>query len=364
MLPTERRARLLRELRVHGTVRTEEFALRVGASGMTVRRDLADLELAGMLQRVHGGAVSPSEPLAAPRASAPVATIGMVVPSATYYFPDIIRGAREAIAAADSRMILAVSDYSRAREREQITRLLDRGVDGLLVAPASHAPDDPQTYELLAAAPAAVVVLERSLDGSPWQGELDIVRCDHEVGGQLAAAHLLETGCTRIVVATRTGPTAPLVRAGVRRALGAVGLEPAAVTLPPAGAPAAAVHEALTALVDRCRTGDVDGVIVVPDEVAIGLVDLAEDAGLSIPADLAVIAYDDEVAALCATPLTAIAPPRHDVGESGAHLCLRRVMSRLRADSPRAWSSLALSPVLRVRGTTGNSVPAPPWASR
>ncbi|UFU03329.1 substrate-binding domain-containing protein [Ruania suaedae] len=351
MLPTERRAQLLRELRVHGAVRTEEFAMRVGSSGMTVRRDLADLEQAGLLRRVHGGAEAPGEP-SAPRGSAPVATIGMVVPSATYYFPDVIRGARAAVAAAGSRMILAVSDYSQAREREQIGRLLARGVDGLLVAPASHATADPETYELLAGAPAAVVVLERSLEASPWEGELDVVRCDHDVGGRLSATHLLQTGCTRLLVATRAGPTAPLVRAGVRRVVEEAGLGMETVTLPPADAPGSVVAEAMADLVGRARSGAIDGVVVVPDEVAIGLVDLAEDAGVRVPQDLAVIAYDDEVAALCATPLTAIAPPRHDAGEAGAQLCLRRVLSRLRSGEPRAWSSLALSPTLRVRATT------------
>ncbi|QOR71184.1 substrate-binding domain-containing protein [Ruania alkalisoli] len=352
MLPTERRARLLRELRVHGTVRTEEFALRVGASGMTLRRDLAELEQQGLLRRVHGGAVSSSEPATSPRSSAPVATIGMVIPSASYYFPDVIRGAQAAITAAGSRMILAVSEYSPTREREQITRLLDRGVDGLLVAPASHATEDPETYRLLANAPAAVVVLERSLEGSPWQGELDVVRCDHEVGGQRAATHLLESGCTRLLVATRRGPTAPLVRAGARQVAQAAGLKLEVLTLPPATAPGAELHQALAAIADRARTGDVDGVIVVPDEVAIGLVDLAEDAGLAVPGDLAVVAYDDEVAALCATPLTAVAPPRRDAGTSGAELCLRRVMARLRSDVAPARSNLALSPALKIRETT------------
>ncbi|WP_156225516.1 LacI family DNA-binding transcriptional regulator [Pseudactinotalea suaedae] len=352
MLPAERRARLLRELRVHGTVRTEEFAANIGASGMTIRRDLADLEAAGLLHRVHGGAVAPSEHGLAPRVSAPVATIGMVVPSATYYFPEVIRGTRAALGDAGARLILAVSDYSAAREREQIGRLLARGVDGLLVTPASHAADDPMTYELLAQAPAAVVVMERSLDGSPWHGALEVVRCDHEVGGVLAAEHLLATGCTRIVVATRTGPTAPLVRRGVARAAAAAGLETVALTLPSADAPPAALQETLRDLVARCTSAEVDGVVVVPDEVAIGLVDAAEDAGIAVPDDLAVVAYDDEVAALCATPLTAVAPPRREVGETGAQLCLRRVMSRLRASAPHAWARMELTPELRIRSTT------------
>ncbi|WP_154795435.1 LacI family DNA-binding transcriptional regulator [Occultella kanbiaonis] len=352
MLPADRRARLLRELRIHGTVHTEGFAMDVGASGMTIRRDLVDLERAGLLHRVHGGAVAAGAADEMSRSSAPVATIGMVVPSATYYFPDVIRGARAALGAAGARLILAVSDYSAVREREQITRLLSRRVDGLLVTPTVHAADDPATYELLATAAPAVVVLERSLDHSRWHGTLDTVRCDHEVGGVLAAEHLLATGCTRVLVAARSSTTAPLVGAGVTRALAAAGLQPEVLVLPPAQAPAAALQEALQGVVDRCRAGTVDGVVVIPDEVAIGLVDAAEDARLRVPGDLAVVAYDDEVAALCATPLTAVAPPRREVGYSGARLCLDRVMSRLRASTPGAWSRIELSPDLRIRSTT------------
>lgn len=352
MLSAERRAQLLRELRVHGAVRTEEFAVRVAASGMTIRRDLADLEAAGLLRRVHGGAVAAGERVALSRTSAPVATIGMVVPSATYYFPDVIRGARAALGEAGARLVLAVSDYAPDREREQIGRLLARGVDGLLVTPSAHAADDAATYELLASAAPPVVVLERSLDGSPWHGALDSVRCDHEVGGVLAAEHLLASGCSRVVVATRTGPTAPLVRAGVARALNGAGLGAEELGLPDADAPPAAQQRVLQELVRRCTAGEVDGVVVLPDEVAIGLVDIAEDAGVRIPEDLAIVAYDDEVAALCATPLTAVAPPRYEVGEAGAQLCLQRVLSRMRGGATRAWSSLELSPELRVRAPT------------
>lgn len=354
MLPAERRARLLRELRVHGAVRTEEFAAAIGASGMTIRRDLADLERAGLLRRVHGGAVAAAERSVAPMASAPVATIGMVVPSASYYFPDVIRGARSALGAAGARLVLAVSDYSPVREREQIERLLSRGVDGLLVTPAAHATDESATYELLARARAraAVVILERSVDGSPWHGVLDTVRCDHTVGGALAAEHLVATGCRRIAVATRTGPTAPLVREGVGRALDAAGLRTELVPLPRTAAPPAELQHSLLELVDRARAKALDGVIVLPDEVAIGLVDVAEDAGLRVPEDLAVVAYDDEVAALGATPLTAVAPPREEVGDTGAQLCLRRVLERMRGSTPRAPSRIELSPELRTRATT------------
>ena len=52
-----RRRVVLELLESHGRVRLDDVAARLGVSGMTVRRDLAELEAAGLLRRVRGGAV-------------------------------------------------------------------------------------------------------------------------------------------------------------------------------------------------------------------------------------------------------------------------------------------------------------------
>ena len=56
MLPAERRARILDELRGTRVVSTEDLAQSLSVSGETIRRDLAGLERQGLLARVHGGA--------------------------------------------------------------------------------------------------------------------------------------------------------------------------------------------------------------------------------------------------------------------------------------------------------------------
>ncbi|MET4225629.1 DeoR/GlpR family DNA-binding transcription regulator [Oerskovia enterophila] len=60
MLKDERQARILDLLRTEGRVVASELPERIGVSGHTVRRDLAELSEAGHLQRVHGGAVARS----------------------------------------------------------------------------------------------------------------------------------------------------------------------------------------------------------------------------------------------------------------------------------------------------------------
>ena len=58
MLPTERRLKIVDEVHDSGVVRAESLAEQFGVSLETVRRDLRDLELQGLLQRVYGGATT------------------------------------------------------------------------------------------------------------------------------------------------------------------------------------------------------------------------------------------------------------------------------------------------------------------
>lgn len=57
-----RRSRLLEILDAEGSVSIAEVSDSLGVSPMTLRRDLADLEAAGRLRRVRGGAVAPARP--------------------------------------------------------------------------------------------------------------------------------------------------------------------------------------------------------------------------------------------------------------------------------------------------------------
>jgi DeoR/GlpR family transcriptional regulator of sugar metabolism len=56
-LPQERQQAILEELRLRGRVVASELSHRFGVSEDTIRRDLRDLASAGLLKRVHGGAL-------------------------------------------------------------------------------------------------------------------------------------------------------------------------------------------------------------------------------------------------------------------------------------------------------------------
>ena len=60
LLPDDRRRMIVELLRSRGSVSVAELEAEFGISLMTARRDLAELERAGYLQRTHGGAVLPA----------------------------------------------------------------------------------------------------------------------------------------------------------------------------------------------------------------------------------------------------------------------------------------------------------------
>ncbi|HET6860509.1 MAG TPA: substrate-binding domain-containing protein, partial [Streptomyces sp.] len=80
------------------------------------------------------------------------------------------------------------------------------------------------------------------------------------------------------------------------------------------------------------------------------LVQQLADSGMRVPQDCSVVAYDDVVAALGSTPLTAVAPPKAEVGRVAAELLLRRLMEPPEPGTGGA-RRVELLPELMVRGS-------------
>ena len=88
----------------------------------------------------------------------------------------------------------------------------------------------------------------------------------------------------------------------------------------------------------------ITGLLVHSDPEAMAFVDLALTRGISIPEDLSIIAYDDEVAGLFSPALTAVRPPRRSIGRAAVRLATDRI-----ADPRRPTHRIMISPSLRIR---------------
>ncbi|MGX5696612.1 substrate-binding domain-containing protein [Agromyces soli] len=348
---------IMRELELRGSLEITPFAAKLGASTMTLRRDLAELEAKGLLVRVHGGAVSRA--VAAQRersadgrgaARRPVATIGMITPSASYYYPEVIRGARDAARELNCRIVLGTTNYSEREELRQAQRLLAGGVDALMITPSRIRIEGTELHELLVDAPVPVVVVERAVDERTG-GRLECVRSDHAYGAELAVRHLAELGHERIALAARESPTTPWLVDGFERATARLGDDPVLHrTLPSPDAGDDRSVEAVGAFLDECLAGGYTAALILSDVDAVAFTDLAAERGVRVPEDFAVVAYDDEIAALAQVPLTAVAPPKRDLGYAALRLCLDRIKQS--DASGRAVTRTAMLPELIERDST------------
>ena len=349
MLARERHDLILRHLALRGSVQLSELMTVLGVSEITVRRDLTQLAAAGLLTRTHGGAIAVER---GPRPAPATALVGVVVPSSTAYFPSIIEGAQAEARRRNVRLVMSVSHYKHDKERDSVRRLVELGVRGILLTTADDEADDDAT-EWLASIPVPVVMVERPLPDRNLLSRHDHVSTDHVYGAFAALRHFAALGHTSVGFALNdVTPTAHWLSLGYDQAVERLGLDPAAprVALPRIRE-FDEVDARLNAFLDECSAAGTRAVFVHTDMHGGRLVEIAVERGLRVPEDLAVISYDDEVAALSYVPLTAVSPPKRRVGAEAVTM----LMNRLDAAPGEEWSphDLRLLPQLVVRASCG-----------
>jgi DNA-binding LacI/PurR family transcriptional regulator len=149
------------------------------------------------------------------------------------------------------------------------------------------------------------------------------VSVDNVHGGRLAAGHLVQLGHRRIAyVAGPANSSSDLDRlAGYRQALVEAGIEPDPALVVAGNGRADGGERALEPLLSTDKPPT--AVFCYNDLTAIGLVHAAQQRGLSIPGDLAVVGFDDILfAAYFCPPLTTVAQPRIEMGQQAMHMML------------------------------------------
>ena len=244
--------------------------------------------------------------------------IAVIVPDITNPFYGVMtRGLADTVDEGGYGTYVCNTDGLPQREQKFVEDALDRGVDGIVMAPV-HVTDE-QIGEL-----ARFGVPIVCLGDSVASVEVDRVLVDDEEGARAATLHLIARAPDQ--VAMITGPAgAGLARVrGYRRALEETGRAFDPRLTRDGGWNRQGGEQAMLALMELDPRPD--AVFCANDLMALGAMDAARRVGLAIPDDVALVGFDDVEAAELVTPsLTTVVNPSYETGRSAGRLLLKRM---------------------------------------
>lgn len=237
--------------------------------------------------------------------------LGLVTHSFQPYTAEVLKGVMDALSQSGYDLIIyANSDlygtYSEGWERRHLARLSGTLTDGcIVVTPWSKLES---TTPLVAIDPAT-------------DSTVPSVMADNLAGATMAVEHLLSLGHRRIgFIAGRRGLAAAASREeGYRKALTDAGV-PIDTTLIGTGDfnPASAVPLARDLL---CRPDRPTAIFAASDGMALKVVEVAKDLGLSVPGDLSVVGFDNIPESALADPgLTTVDQSMYRLGHEAARM--------------------------------------------
>jgi LacI family transcriptional regulator len=235
------------------------------------------------------------------------------------YFTDVVAAIEAAAGRAGHTLLLGDTREDPEHELRIVRALAERQVDGMLLAPTVGAVEYALPY--LESQGVPVVLLDRFVDVA-----LDQVGCDNEQPTARLTEHLIGLGHRRIAMAIGIpglSTTIERVR-GYRLALEQGGLEFDPELLAEGGSLRDQAQAAMHALLDL--PDPPTAVVSGNNFMTIGLLRAIADRGLSVPEDIALVAFDDfEWADLFAPRLTVIRQPTTELGSRAVELLLSRL---------------------------------------
>lgn len=273
-------------------------------------------------------------------------TIGHVVTDCTN--PNTaqqIRAVQDVTTREGYSVVLFDTNERTDRQAESLHLLEEQVVDGVILTPARSHDDGLARF---IARGNRLVLLNRDVDGL----DVDRVTIDNRAGAHAAIRHLLDLGHRRIAYVTGRQEISTVRErlAGYQDALvkARVAADPRLVCRAEIDPEAAA--EATRRLLERKRRPT--AIFTYNDLMAVGALVAIREAGLRVPEDISLVGHDDILyAPYLQVPLTTVAQPTRELGETAARL----LVDRLRGDDG-PLRRIVLAPKLVVRASTAAPV--------
>ncbi len=276
------------------------------------------------------------------------ASVGVIIPDIVNpYYSLLVRGAEDTLKKSGYSLFLCNSDHDIVKEKEYVSILIEKGVDGIILDSAES--DCDCQLELLDDKHIPYVLVDRIIeDPVKYTG----VYVDNREGGHQAASHVFsEPGCRLLFI---NGPIeysqSRLRQAGVEDALREKNLPPEALVIRYGDFSIESGFQ-----LTREFLSGVDGIafpftaiFTANDLMAIGALRALKQANVRVPGQVEIIGFDDiELASLVDPPLSTISQPALEMGSRSAGMLLQMM-----AGKKLRHKTITLKTSLVLRGTT------------
>ncbi|MFO1477270.1 MAG: LacI family DNA-binding transcriptional regulator [Verrucomicrobiota bacterium] len=277
-------------------------------------------------------------------------TLGLVIPDISNpFFSAVARQVALGARAQGYSIVLCDSQENPDQEREAVELLFSRHVDGLILCPVGQSAAH---LKILASRGVPMVQVDRVFPGLG----IPCVVSDNVQGARDATQCLVDHGHRRIACIQGLRGSYPneLRVRGYREALQKNGIRFDAKLV--AGANFSRENGYAQTRELLRRNPGFTAILALSNPIAFGVLQALEEHGLGIPADLSVIAFDEQpYSAYLATPMTTVAQPCGELGQAALKLLTGRIEAPDRKSPPLTM----LSTEIHLRKSVRRVAPIP-----
>lgn len=263
-------------------------------------------------------------------------TIGFILPDISNpFFPEIARGIEDFAKSLDFAVVFCNTDNDVDRERECVSFLKSKMVDGLIFTRSLRN----STFKEYMEGNTPIVVVDRGIDIEA--AGIGKVFIDTRAAIHDATLLLLDRGCRNIGFISAMRGSIQERYEGYLTALKErdVELNPQLVYEDDYNADTG--HQGALTLLER---GALDGIVCGNDLIAAGAIEAIKKQGLDIPGDIKIIGLDNiYFSKYLSPPLTTIEQPAYEMGRAAAQMLVRNILY----GEPLATKELSYRMILR-----------------
>ncbi|PRO65410.1 catabolite control protein A [Alkalicoccus urumqiensis] len=256
-------------------------------------------------------------------ASKKTTTVGVIIPDiSSIFFSELARGIEDIATMYKYNIILSNSDQNKEKEIHLINTLLEKQVDGIVFMGGEITKEHEEAFKQS----PVPVVLSATLDDKK---EFPSVNIDYKQAAYDAVSAIASHGHKRIAMLSGTleDPINGYQKfSGYKQALQEAGIE---------------LDDSLVAIGDYTHHAGLEAmeellqlkdrptaVFASTDEMALGLIHGAQDAGLRVPEDIEILGFDNTRLATMVRPtLSTVVQPMYDIGAVSMRL-LTKLMNK------------------------------------